>query len=352
MTKLHPLKFNPILKNRVWGGKKLTSLYNQTLDEDEARAAGLDPDHIGESWILSEMGDDQSVVCEGFFKGNTLEDILETYLGDLVGDTVYDRYRNQFPLLIKLLDINERLSVQVHPDDTVALQRYDSYGKKECWYVLEAGEDAVIWLGFKKDVSATEFYEACRKGTADELLNAFHPKKGECYLINPGTVHAAGGGLVIAEVQQASDVTLRLYDWGRENNPATARAMNLEEALDIIDFKALDAEKCIARSSRSGEVIFDTDKFTMTHIDLTGPYSVVPEKFGSFVLYVCTEGAVEVQAPDARGENKAYRLEKGQLILIPAAIDECFIIPAGGSASVLEAFVKVDENEKDDYINE
>ena len=258
------------------------------------------------------MGDDQSVVCEGFFKGNTLEDILETYLGDLVGDTVYDRYRNQFPLLIKLLDINERLSVQVHPDDTVALQRYDSYGKKECWYVLEAGEDAVIWLGFKKDVSATEFYEACRKGTADELLNAFHPKKGECYLINPGTVHAAGGGLVIAEVQQASDVTLRLYDWGRENNPATARAMNLEEALDIIDFKALDAEKCIARSSRSGEVIFDTDKFTMTHIDLTGPYSVVPEKFGSFVLYVCTEGAVEVQAPDARGENKAYRLEKGQ----------------------------------------
>ncbi|MBP5302172.1 MAG: mannose-6-phosphate isomerase, partial [Bacteroidales bacterium] len=124
MTKLHPLKFNAILKNRVWGGRRLTTVYNQNLPEGE-NAVGLDPDHIGESWILSDMGSDESVVSEGFLEGNTLEDVLETYLGDLVGDAVYDRYRNQFPLLIKLLDINDRLSVQVHPDDTTAAQRYD-----------------------------------------------------------------------------------------------------------------------------------------------------------------------------------------------------------------------------------
>ena len=126
------------------------------------------------------MGADESVVSEGFLEGNTLEDVLETYLGDLVGDAVYDRYRNQFPLLIKLLDINDRLSVQVHPDDTTAEQRYDSYGKKECWYVLEADDDAVIWLGVKKDVTAREFYQSCKQGNADKLLNEFHPKKGEC----------------------------------------------------------------------------------------------------------------------------------------------------------------------------
>ncbi|MBR4771711.1 MAG: class I mannose-6-phosphate isomerase [Bacteroidales bacterium] len=352
MTKLHPLKFNAILKNRVWGGKKLTSLYNQNLPEDETEAAALDPEHIGESWILSDMGADESVVSEGFLQGNSLEDILETYLGDLVGDAVYDRFRNQFPLLIKLLDINNRLSVQVHPDDITAAQRYDSYGKKECWYVLEAGEDAVIWLGFKKDVTATEFYEACKKGTADELLNAFHPKKGECYLINPGTVHAAGGGLVIAEVQESSDVTLRLYDWGRENNPATAREMNLEEAIDIIDFSKLDAESCIVRKPESGKAIFDTDHFTLTEIKLKEPMRVVPEQFNCFVVYICVDGAVEIQAPKADGNNQMCKLEKGQLVLIPASMDECFIVPVTSSASVLETFIKVDENEKDDYINE
>ena len=298
------------------------------------------------------MGADESVVSEGFLQGNTLEDILETYLGDLVGDAVYDRFRNQFPLLIKLLDINDRLSVQVHPDDITAAQRYDSYGKKECWYVLEAGEDAVIWLGFKKDVTATEFYEACKKGTADELLNAFHPKKGECYLINPGTVHAAGGGLVIAEVQESSDVTLRLYDWGRENNPATAREMNLEEAIDIIDFSKLDAESCIVRKPESGKAIFDTDHFTLTEIKLKEPMHVVPEQFNCFVVYICVDGAVEIQAPKADGNNQMCKLEKGQLVLIPASMDECFIVPVTSSASVLETFIKVDENEKDDYINE
>ena len=298
------------------------------------------------------MGADESVVSEGFLQGNTLEDILETYLGDLVGDAVYDRFRNQFPLLIKLLDINDRLSVQVHPDDITAAQRYDSYGKKECWYVLEAGEDAVIWLGFKKDVTATEFYEACKKGTADELLNAFHPKKGECYLINPGTVHAAGGGLVIAEVQESSDVTLRLYDWGRENNPATAREMNLEEAIDIIDFSKLDAESCIVRKPESGKAIFDTDHFTLTEITLKEPMRVVPEQFNCFVVYICVDGAVEIQAPKADGNNQMCKLEKGQLVLIPASMDECFIVPVTSSASVLETFIKVDENEKDDYINE
>lgn len=294
------------------------------------------------------MGDDQSVVCEGFFKGNTLEDILETYLGDLVGDTVYDRYRNQFPLLIKLLDINERLSVQVHPDDTVALQRYDSYGKKECWYVLEAGEDAVIWLGFKKDVSATEFYEACRKGTADELLNAFHPKKGECYLINPGTVHAAGGGLVIAEVQQASDVTLRLYDWGRENNPATARQMHLEEALDCIDYGPYDEKTCHRSHDGGSTPIADCDRFTVRALTISSPIKVDMDDFKSCVVYICTDGTAEVSASEGAS---ACSLKRGEALLLPANLDEAVITPSNGRATLIEAHIR-EISEKDNYIRE
>lgn len=291
------------------------------------------------------------MVSEGFLKGNTIEEVLETYLGDLVGDGVYDRYRNQFPLLVKLLDIKDRLSVQVHPDDATAMQRYDSYGKKECWYVLEAGEDAVIYLGFRKDVTAGELYEACKQGTADRLLNVFHPKKGECYIINPGTVHAAGGGLVIAEIQEPSDVTLRLYDWGRENDPATAREMNLEEALDIIDYKQCKPEDCVVLNPVAGKAFCDNDKFTLTKITLSAPYKVEPEKYDSFIIYLCTEGSAELQAPRSDGSNSLYRISKGQLVLVPAAAEECILVPATEGTELIEACITNSDAEHDDYID-
>ena len=156
---------------------------------------------------------------------------------------------------------------------------------------------------------------------------------------------------MITEIQQSSDITLRLYDWGRENDPATAREMNLEEAIDIIDFHALDAEECVVRKPESGKAIFDTDRFTLTKIDLTGPYLVNPEQSDSFVIYICIEGSAEIQTPQADGYNQAFKLEKGQLTLIPASLEECFIVPTCQGSSVLETYVKVEENEKDEYIN-
>lgn len=195
---------------------------------------------IGESWELADMGIEDSVIAEGWLAGNTISDVMETYLERIVGEDVYKYYGRQFPLLIKFLDINDRLSVQVHPDDEIAEERYDSLGKAEIWYVMEAVPGARIYAGFNREVSAQEFYDRCKNGTVEEILNVIYPKKGDALFIAPGTVHAADGGLLIAEIQESSDMTFRLYDWGREADPSTARPIHLEEAIDIIDYRAFD----------------------------------------------------------------------------------------------------------------
>ena len=195
---------------------------------------------IGESWEIADMGIEDSVVSEGWLAGNTLSDLMEIYLEKVVGEDVYKYYGRQFPLLIKFLDIHGKLSVQVHPDDEMAAERYDSLGKAEIWYVMDAEPDAKVYMGFNREVSAQEFYDRCHNGTVDEVLNVIYPKKGDAIYVAPGTVHAAEGGLLIAEIQESSDLTFRLYDWGREFDPATARQMHLEEAIDLIDYGKFD----------------------------------------------------------------------------------------------------------------
>lgn len=195
---------------------------------------------IGESWELADMGVEDSVVKDGWLAGNTMSDIMETYLEKVVGEDVYNYYGRQFPLLIKFLDIHGKLSVQVHPDDEIAAERYDSLGKAEIWYIMDAEPGAKVYMGFNREVSAQEFYDRCHKGTVEEVLNVIYPKKGDAIYVAPGTVHAAEGGILIAEIQESSDLTFRLYDWGREFDPATARQMHLEEAIDLINYGKFD----------------------------------------------------------------------------------------------------------------
>jgi mannose-6-phosphate isomerase len=330
MKKLYPLKFKSILKNKIWGGDKIVSCYNKQFCEDET----IDITHIGESWEICDMFGDQTIVNNGFLEGNSLEEILETYLGDLVGEKVYDYYRNQFPLMVKILDINNFISVQVHPDDTIAAERYDSYGKKECWYVLEASDDAVLYLGFRKDVTASELYYACKNGTVVDLMNEYHPRKGDYFEINPGCVHSAGGGLIVYEVQQASEITLRLYDWSRENNPDTARRIDLEEALDIIDYSAMPEPKA------------DNDFFSVSIINLQDDMEISPEDVNSFIIYFCAEGVAKLHY-----ENEVYFIEKGECILIPASLDN-FTLKADRPGTILvETHINVPIEEPDSYLN-
>lgn len=386
--KLYPFKFIPVASRRPWGGHDLVDKLGKEFVEcdDEGNETVIGPDElIGESWELADMGIEDSVVTNGWLAGNTISEIMETYLERVVGDDVYNYYGRQFPLLIKFLDINDKLSVQVHPDDEIAAERYDALGKSELWYILDAKPEAKIYMGFKREVTAQEFYDRCNDGTVEELLNVIYPKKGDVLFITPGTVHAADGGILLAEIQESSDMTFRLYDWGREKNPATARPIHLEEAIDIIDYRPYDPGKyrkgplwgaeashvpCCdhechcddhdhhhEHSAKEGDVVetlVESSQFTVSQLNLADPLHIYTEKFGSFIIYVCIEGAASIQVPSVKPGGEAfmdnYEFSKGETILIPAEMPDFYLVPRDRSTVLLEAVTRVQE-ELDEYID-
>jgi mannose-6-phosphate isomerase len=312
---------------------------------------------IGESWELADMGIEDSVVANGWLAGNTISELMETYLERIVGEDVYNYYGRQFPLLIKFLHINDKLSVQVHPDDEVAAERYDSLGKTEIWYVMDAKPGAKIYCGFTREITAQEFYDRCRNCTIDQVLNVIEPKKGDVLFITPGTVHAADGGLLIAEIQESSDMTFRLYDWGREFNPATARKMHIEEAIDVIDYRPFDFSNYKRAHEHDHEMIeslVECPQFNVSKINLTDPLHIYTEKFGSFIVYICLEGAASIQVPSTKENGEAYmenyEFAKGETILIPADLPDFFLVPRDPSTKLLEAVTRP-EDAVDAYID-
>lgn len=355
------MKFLPIASRRPWGGTNLVNSLGKSfteIGEDGTETAIPAEDLVGESWELADMGFEDSVVSDGWLAGNTIGEIMETYLERVVGDKVFEYYGTQFPLLIKFLDINGKLSVQVHPDDEVSAERYDSLGKTEVWYVIDAKKDAKIYMGFSRDVTAQEFYDACKNGTADKLLNVIHPNKGDVIFIKPGTVHAAEGGILICEIQESSDMTFRLYDWGREFDPKTARKMHLEEAIDLINYKKYDSSDYTpAKPSENGKqdtessVIADCPQFTVTHLYLNDGMHVYSDKFDSFVVYSCLKGEVSLQMADDKGITRDYRLRKGDTILVPAECPDYVLSPLERGSELLES-VTHPSDEKDSYTGE
>ncbi len=409
--KLYPLKFIPVASRRPWGGNALVSELGKRFvecDEDGNEVPVPSDELIGESWELADMGIEDSVVANGWLAGNTISEIMETYLERVVGEDVYNYYGRQFPLLIKFLDINDKLSVQVHPDDEVAAERYDSLGKAEIWYVMDAKPGAKMYCGFTREVSAQEFYDRCHNGTVEEILNVIEPRKGDVIYITPGTVHAADGGLLIAEIQESSDMTFRLYDWGREFNPATARKTHLDEAIDVIDYRAFDAglyrkgplwgeeashQPCRAAMCSCGcgedcdcgcqdggechceeeghechchghnhhheeggvvETLVESPQFNVSKLNLSDPLHIYTEKFESFIVYICLEGAASVQIPSVKENGEAfmdnYEFAKGETILVPAEMPDSYPVPRDRSTLLLEAVTRPVE-EQDQYID-
>ena len=382
--KLYPLKFIPIASKRPWGGNALVNDLGKEFvvcdDEGNETVLGAD-EQIGESWEIADMGFEDSVVSNGWLAGNTIGDLMETYLERIVGEGVYNYYGRQFPLLVKFLDIKGKLSVQVHPDDEIAAERYDSLGKNEIWYVLDAEPGSKIYAGFNKDMTAQELYDRCHDGSVEEVLNVIHPKKGDVLYITPGTVHAAEGGLLIAEIQESSDMTFRLYDWGREFNPETARPTHLEEAIDIIDYRKFDQSKyqsccsqgdghechsndedheccCESHHHHDGEKMVETfvesPQFNVSRIKLSDPLHIYTEKFGSFIIYICIEGAASVQVQSVNDEGEGfmenYEFGRGETILIPADMPDFYLVPRDNETVLLEAVTRPVE-EFDNYID-
>ena len=381
--KLYPLKFAPIPCRRPWGGSALVKDLGKHFVEcdEEGNETVLGEDVlIGESWELADMGIEDSVVENGWLAGNTISELMETYLERIVGENVYNYYGRQFPLLIKFLDINEKLSVQVHPDDQVGAERYDSLGKTEIWYVMDAKPGAKVYAGFNRQVSAQEFYDRCHNGTVEEIMNVIYPKAGDAIFVTPGTVHAADGGILIAEIQESSDMTFRLYDWGREFNPATARKLHLEEAIDLIDYDAFDqglyrkgplwGEEASAHPCHKGEcncdghghdeegkvveTLVECPQFNVSKLKLSDPLHIYTEKFESFIIYICIEGSASIQVPsvNSKGEEcmESYEFTKGETILVPAEMPDFYLVPRDRSTVLLEAVTRPEEV-MDEYID-
>ena len=372
--RLYPFKFVPVASRRPWGGDALVNVMGKNFVEcdDVGNEVKLGPDvKIGESWELADMGIEDSVVSDGWLAGNTISELMETYLERIVGEKVYNYYGRQFPLLIKFLDINDRLSVQVHPDDEVSAERYDSLGKAEIWYVMDAKPGAKIFAGFNRDMTAQELYERCKNGTVEEVMNVICPRKGDSLLITPGTVHAADGGILIAEIQESSDMTFRLYDWGREFNPATARPLHLDEAIDIIDYRKFDEtlfrkgplwekechcheDECHCHEEKVAETLAVRPEFCATKINLTDPLHIYTDQFESFIVYICVEGSASIQVPSKNEEGEDcmenYEIAKGETILVPADMPDFFLVPRDRSTILLEAVCRPEER-PDAYID-
>lgn len=326
---LYPLKFKPRVKERIWGGQAILS--------KKGKAAGrLAKDKLyGESWDLSSVKGDISVVANGFLKGNNLQEIIEVYMGELVGEEIFERYGLEFPLLVKYLDCNDKLSVQVHPDDALALERHDSFGKTEAWYVVDCKPGAAIYLGFKDlNITREEYIAAVAESRLESLLNRVEVKPGDVFFIPAGTVHALGAGIEVVEVQQTSDITYRIYDWDRVDAAGKGRELHTALAVDAIDFEA-DADllhkKYDLKAGESYKVI-ESDYFTMTLHEIDGEGEFDRSMIDSFIIYIAIKGSMHIIA-----DGNSETLDEGEVVLIPAEVGD---ITIKGSGKLMEVYIK------------
>ena len=310
---LYPLKFEPILKDKIWGGTKLKNIFDKQATTDK----------LGESWELSGYENEESVVTNGFLAGNNLAELIEIYMGELIGDKVYDQYGLTFPLLFKLIDANDYLSIQVHPGDEVAAERHNSFGKTEMWYVVDADENAELIIGFSKDCTRDEYLDALDDNKVEELLQHVPVKKGDVFFIPAGLVHAIGKGVVVAEIQQSSDITYRIYDYKRVDDKGNERELHTEQALDVINFDAAENPKT-AYQVIPNEItpLVSCDYFTTNLIQFDTALIRNYGQLDSFIAYMCLEGSFFVEA-----NNEKTVINKGDTVLIPACIDEVGLTP-------------------------
>jgi mannose-6-phosphate isomerase len=327
MNQLYPLKFNPIYKSRIWGGTRL----RDQLNKQNA------PADCGESWEISAVAESVSVVSNGFLAGNDLPELIEVYMGDLVGDAVYEKFGNEFPLLVKLIDANEKLSVQVHPDDFLAFEKHSTYGKTEMWYVLDAIPGAQNITGLKKGTNSAELLKRLENKTLDEILVSETVEKGDVFFIPSGRVHATGKGILFAEIQQTSDITYRLYDYNRLDAKGQPRELHVGNALEAIDFTQNGSAKTrINQTLNEPNLLVACPYFTTNLLTLDKPLIRDYVGLDSFVIYLCTNGSCKLFCDEL---PEGHILQTGETMLIPALIHEVRIHPTEGTVTILEIFI-------------
>lgn len=320
-SELYPLVFKPIAKDRIWGGTKLQSELNKEISSQ----------NIGETWEISTVPGDVSIVNNGAYAGLTLNELVSKYPIEVLGTGVHKKFGTEFPLLFKFLDAKEDLSIQLHPNDELAKKRHNSFGKTEMWYVMQADEGARIIVGFKEKISPEEYLHHLDDKTLPSVLNEIEVKKGDIFFLETGTVHAIGGGIVIAEIQQTSDITYRIYDWDRVDAEGNSRELHIEEALDAIVYDIIDTKKEYETIVNESNAAVHCPYFTTNVIPLDGKMKFTKNGV-SFTVFVCTEGMFTI-APEG---GKEYSFQKGDTVLIPAKLSDFELT---GKATLLEIFI-------------
>lgn len=325
MKQLYPLKFRTIYKDKIWGGNKIRTVLGKDFG---------DLPNCGETWEISGVEGNVSVVVNGFLQGQNLSELLANYQSDLVGKSVYTKFGNEFPLLIKFIDANKDLSIQVHPDDALARERHGSFGKTEMWYVLQADPGARLISGFNQAMDQQKYLQYFESGKLTDILNQEEVQTGDVFFLPAGRVHTIGKGLLIAEIQQTSDVTYRIYDFDREDAKGNKRELHVEQALDAIDFNFYDDYKTRYdfRQDQPVELV-SCPYFTTRKLQLTRNFASDKE-IDSFRILIALEGKGVLSTDDYELDIKM-----GEAILVPAVSGSYHIEPKG-KTTLLESYIE------------
>ncbi|MDF2434372.1 MAG: mannose-6-phosphate isomerase [Mucilaginibacter sp.] len=326
MSSLYPLKFKTIYKDKIWGGQKIKTYLHKDF--------GSLP-NCGETWEISGVKSDVSVVANGELKGESLADLLEKYGEALVGKKVYAHFGNTFPLLVKFIDANEDLSIQVHPNDELAKKRHNSFGKTEMWYVIEADPGSTLIAGFNKELTQQEYLDKFNSGHLTDVLNKENVNAGDVFFLPAGRVHTIGKGLLIAEIQQTSDITYRIYDFDRVDDKGNKRELHTEEALAAIDYKHYPEYKTNYQPEKDKTIkLVSCPYFTTNLLDFTKGTEKDYSNLDSFVIYVCMEGEFVVKF-----NGTDYSVKMGECLLLPKSVNKIELETTTGF-KLLESYIE------------
>ncbi len=320
--KAYPIKFRPILKDKVWGGEKLKTRFNKSTNSNR----------VGESWEISGVKDNVSEAVNGIYKGMSLSEIQSKFKSDFIGAENYNRFKNEFPLLIKYLDAKSDLSIQVHPDDRMAKKYHGGYGKTEMWYVMDHEQDAEIILGLKDKNQENKIPQHITLNNIADVFEKEKVQKGDVYFIPAGKVHAIGAGVMVAEIQQTSDITYRIYDWDREDTCGNKRELHTDLARqatkDLMDIPKKEYSSVVNEAKN----VVHNQYFTTNVLDVCNHFKQDLEGVDSFVIYMCVEGRVSITV-----DNHTEILETGETILLPASSSDAIFYTS--KAKLLEVFL-------------
>lgn len=320
---MKPLKFNALLKSTLWGGDKIIPFKNLDIQQE----------NVGESWEISGVKDNETIVADGPYAGKKLNELVEELKGKLVGEDNYQRFGNEFPLLIKFIDARQDLSIQVHPTDEIAKKQGKERGKTEMWYLMDSDKDATLLCGLKKKISPEEYAQMVENDTIVDAIDRYEVKEGDCFFLPAGRIHAIGTGCFLAEIQQTSDVTYRIYDFKRKDKDGNYRQLHTKEAAECINYNVESNYRTdYTPVKNQGVSLVQCPYFNTAVYDLDEPMTIDYSELDSFVILIGLKGNATI----TDNEGNTFTLQAGESVLVPATTET---LKVDGNIKFLETYV-------------